>query len=182
MPNDDLELLLARIAIGDHDAFVQLYDCTAAKLHGVTYRVLANRNDAEDAVQEVYVKIWRNAERYQAEHGRALDWLVAVARNHAIDVLRARKRSSRDIDQTAYSDGPPPPTPETEALRTDERRRIDRCLAELSPDRAQAVRAAYLEGWSYKELARHHGVPLNTMRSWLRRALSVLRARLDDER
>jgi len=97
-----------------------------------------------------------------------------VARNHALDIIRARKPISDDIDAALeIADGGP--DPEEAAIRSGERSRIEGCLAELEPDRAEAVRGAYLDGYSYDELAARYSVPLNTMRTWLRRSLLKLR-------
>jgi RNA polymerase sigma-70 factor (ECF subfamily) len=171
---DDLEGLLARCGLGDRAAFQRLYAETAPKLHGVALRILGNRSDAEEAVQEAFVKIWHGAGRFHAGRGSALGWLVAIARNQAIDQLRARRTPARDLaDLPELPD--PGPSPEASAIGSDERRRIERCLEALPRDRAQAVTAAYVEGWSYEELARRFGVPLNTLRTWLRRALISLR-------
>ena len=144
------------------------------KLYGVALRILGNRSDAEEAVQEAFVKIWHGAGRFQAGRGSAQGWLVSIARNQAIDALRARKAPARDISEMLdlADQGP---TPEASALGADDRRRIEGCLGTLPRDRATAVKAAYVEGWSYEELARRFDVPLNTMRTWLRRALIALR-------
>jgi RNA polymerase sigma-70 factor (ECF subfamily) len=174
MTGDDIEGLLARCGLGDRAAFARLYAVTGPKLYGVALRILGNRSDAEEAVQEAYVKIWHGAGRFHAGRGSALGWLVAIARNQAIDQLRARRAPARDIaDMVELSD--PGPTPEASAMGADDRRRIENCLGALPRDRALAVKAAYVEGWSYEELARRFEVPLNTMRTWLRRALISLR-------
>ena len=174
MAEDDIEGLLARCGLGDRAAFARLYRLTGGKLYGVSLRILGNRSDAEEAVQEAYVKIWHGAGRFQAGRGSATGWLVSIARNQAIDLLRARKAPARDIaDMVDLAD--PRPTPEASALGSDDRRRIADCLGALPRDRAAAVTAAYVEGWSYDDLARRFDVPLNTMRTWLRRALISLR-------
>jgi RNA polymerase sigma-70 factor, ECF subfamily len=174
----EIERLLSRCALGDRGAFSRLYELTAPKLYGVSLRILGHRGDAEDAAQEAFVKVWHSAARYQPGRGSAAGWMVAIARNAAIDRLRTRKAPTRDIaDMVDLAD--PGPTPETSAARADDRRRIDRCLGLLPPDRARAVRAAYVEGHSYDELARAFDVPLNTMRTWLRRALIALRKCLE---
>ena len=174
MAEDDLEGLLARCGLGDRQAFARLYAAAGGKLYGVALRILGNRSDAEEAVQEAFVKIWHGAGRFQAGRGSALGWLVSIARNQAIDALRARKAPARDISEMLdlADQGP---TPEASALGSDDRRRIEGCLGTLPRDRAAAVTAAYVEGWSYEELARRFNVPLNTMRTWLRRALISLR-------
>ena len=151
-----------------------LYAETGPKLYGVALRILGNRSDAEEAVQDAFIKIWHGAGRFHAGRGSAIGWLVAIARNQAIDHLRARKAPTRDIAEMPELPDHGP-TPEASALGAEDRRRIERCLGTLPRDRAQAVTAAYVEGWSYEDLARRFGVPLNTMRTWLRRALISLR-------
>src|SRR4051794_3117014 len=90
--------LIARTALRDRGAFRDLYSRTSSKLFGVMLRILKDRSEAEEALQEVYVKIWQRADRYVAGGYSPISWLVAVARNHALDVLRARKPVSDDIE------------------------------------------------------------------------------------
>lgn len=170
----ELADLIARTALRDRQAFRDLYQRTSAKLFGVTLRILRDRAEAEEALQEVYVKIWQRADRYAAGGYSPISWLVAVARNHALDTLRARRPVADDID-VAMEIADLAPDPEQAAVGAGERSRIDRCLGELDGDKADAVRGAYLDGFSYEELAIRHGVPLNTMRTWLRRSLIRLR-------
>lgn len=175
MSNEHLEDLLAHASLGSRRAFAQLYEASNAKLYGVALRILGNRGEAEDVLQEAYVKIWHSAGRFDAGRGNAQGWLSAIVRNQAIDVLRARKPQARDI-ASMFDLADSGPSPETAALASDDRRRIGLCLDELDEKRALAVRAAYLEGHSYAELAERLEVPLNTIRTWLRRALIALRA------
>jgi RNA polymerase sigma-70 factor (ECF subfamily) len=161
MTDDPLSDLLLRVAAQDRAAFASLYSAASAKLMGVLLRILGERAEAEDALQEVFTRVWLRANRYDPEKGRAMTWLIALARNHAIDRLRAR------------------PHAETRLIAAGEARRMSDCFATLEPDRAQAVRGAYLAGLSYTELALRHDVPLNTMRTWLRRSLLKLRECLD---
>lgn len=170
----DIADLIARTALRDRTAFQTLYLATSAKLFGVTLRILRDRSEAEEALQEVYVKIWQRADRYVVGGYSPISWLVAVARNHCLDLLRARKPASDDIE-AAFDLADDAPDPERVAMASGERAQIDACLAELEADRADAVRGAYLDGYSYEELASKHGVPLNTMRTWLRRSLLKLK-------
>ena len=158
----------------DRSAFKTLYARTSAKLFGVTVRILRDRSEAEEALQEVYVKIWQRADRYVAGGYSPISWLVAVARNHSLDIIRARKPISDDID-AALDIADSGPDPEESAVGSSERTRIDGCLETLEVDKADCVRGAYLDGFSYEELATRHSVPLNTMRTWLRRSLLKLR-------
>lgn len=158
----------------DRAAFDLLYRQTSAKLFGVCLRVLNDRAEAEEALQEVYVKIWTKADRFAVSDLSPISWLVAVARNHSIDRIRARRMKQAGLDEAAEI-ADPSPGPEALAVAGDEGARIHLCLEELDTDRAAAVRGAYLVGESYAELAERHGVPLNTMRTWLRRSLMKLK-------
>ena len=174
MSQDVISGLIARTALGDRKAFSVLYAQTSAKLFGVSLRILKDRAQAEDAVQEVYVRIWRRAGSFRAGQASAMAWLVTIARNQAIDMIRARQPATVEYDD-APDVADPDPDPEARAELSGEARRIDGCLGELEQDRATAVVEAYIEGLSYQELADKNGVPLNTMRTWLRRSLLKLR-------
>lgn len=174
MQPHDISKLVVRVAMKDRAAFDLLYRLTSAKLFGVCLRVLNNRAEAEEALQEVYVKIWTKADRFAVSDLSPISWLVAVARHHAIDRLRARRQPTVDIDEAAdVADRQP--GPEENAAAGSEMAKIERCLSELESDRAAAVRAAYVEGDSYALLAARFGIPINTMRTWLRRSLMKLR-------
>ena len=124
------------------------------------------------------MKVWQRADRFAVTGTSPVGWLVAIARNQAIDVLRARKPVADAIDER-WDIADQARNPEAETVLKGEGKRIDRCMEELEADRAVAVRSAYVEGLSYQELADRHGVPLNTMRTWLRRSLLKLRECLD---
>jgi len=178
MTPQDITRLIFRVSIKDRAAFDLLYRQTSAKLFGVCLRVLNDRAEAEEALQEVFVKIWTKADRFAISELSPISWLVAIARNHAIDRIRARRKPTVDID-AAMDVADQAPGPEAMAMASGEIEQIDHCLGELESDRAAAVRGAYLKGESYAELAERHGVPLNTMRTWLRRSLLKLRECLE---
>lgn len=174
MSPDEIAKLIFRTALRERAAFDRLYRLTSTKLYGVCLRILRDRAEADEALQEVYVKIWTKADRFAASDLSPISWLVAVARNHSIDRLRTRRQPARELDE-ARAVADPAPNPEARTLAGDTRRRIDLCLGELEDERAAAVRGAYLDGDSYAELATRFNVPLNTMRTWLRRSLIKLR-------
>lgn len=177
-PSTDITKLIVRVAMKDRKAFDFLYERTSAKLFGVCLRILKDRGEAEEALQEVFVRIWTKADRFAASDLSPISWLVAVARNHSIDRIRARRVAPTDLDDAIdVADGRP--SPEAEAVAGDERQRLHLCLDELEENRADAVRGAYLSGDSYAELAERHAVPLNTMRTWLRRSLIKLKECLE---
>jgi len=170
--------LLSQVALGNRPAFGKLYDLTSAKLFGVCLRLLRDRGEAEDAVQEVYIKIWNNAARFQQAEANPMSWLITIARYHAIDRLRTRRAPAVDLDE-AFEVADDGPGPEASAIAGDEKTKIDQCLEKLSTGRADAVRAAYVDGYSYLELATRYNLPLNTLRTWLRRSLISLRECLE---
>lgn len=178
MTPEGISELISRVSLRDRAAFDVLYTSTSAKLFGVCLRILANRTEAEDALQDIYVKIWNKADRFAVADTSPISWLVAIARNHCIDVLRARKPAVAELDQ-AVDVAEPSPNPEQSAMATGEARRIYDCLAQLEKMRADAVRGAYLNGDSYETLASRYNVPLNTMRTWLRRSLMKLKECLE---
>lgn len=175
---DPIGALLIRIAGGDRVAFRDIYAAASPKLMGVLMRILGSRSEAEDALQEVYTRIWARARRYDPELGRGMSWLIAITRNLAIDRLRARPAEARRRVHDAEAAARVPdsrPGVEAGLIAQGQARAIVDCMETLEPDRAAAVRGAYLQGLSYQDLADRHAVPLNTMRTWLRRALLRLR-------
>lgn len=171
---DEIEEMISRIALGDRAAFSRLYDCTSAKLFGICLRVLKDRASAEDVLQDTFIKVWRYADRYTSNGVSPMTWLATIARNTAIDRLRAR-REGEDIDNVADRLTASGPTPEQSAIASGEAGRIVDCLGQLEDPKDKAVRGAYLDGLSYAELAETFSVPLNTIRTWLRRSLISLR-------
>ncbi|WP_255012430.1 sigma-70 family RNA polymerase sigma factor [Roseovarius sp. M141] len=172
--HDNLEHMIARTALGDRAAFSDLYSHTSAKLFGICLRVLNDRAEAEEAAQEVYVKIWRRADRYRVNGLSPMTWLITIARNTAIDRLRRRRDAQPGLD-VADTLADTAPGPEDLVVQSGERARLMSCLNELNANRAEAVRRAYLGGETYADLAAQFDVPLNTMRTWLRRSLLKLK-------
>lgn len=172
---DEIGGLILRVALRDRSAFDRLYHATSAKLFGACLHILKNRPEAEEELQEVFVKIWLKADQFAVTGQSPMSWLIAIARHQAIDRLRARREVAAGLDDAALEVSDQKPGPEAQALASSDRRELQRCLQELKADRAEAVRSAYLEGDSYADLAARHGMPLNTMRTWLRRSLMQLK-------
>lgn len=179
MERDDIGELLARVALRDRAAFSLIYQKVSPKLFAICLRMLKDRGDAEEALQDVFVKIWNKAGSYTGDGLNAYGWLCAITRYRCIDRLRARRPESADLNE-AEDLADLGPDPEQTAMLHSEGARIDTCMEALDPDRARAVRQAYVEGLSYQELAETYAVPLNTMRTWLRRSLLKLRECMDE--
>ncbi|MGH6735144.1 MAG: sigma-70 family RNA polymerase sigma factor [Methyloceanibacter sp.] len=176
----ELQAAIARVAGGDRAALRLVYEATSAKLFGVLLRILNDRSEAEDVLQEVYLTVWRKAGAFDEARASPITWLVAIARNRAIDRLRGTRlgRASEPIDTAEQVPDPAPLAAETLEI-AQENARLNDCLDELEARQNAAIRAAFLDGLTYEELAQRQGVPLGTMKSWIRRGLAKLRACLE---
>ncbi|WP_239019692.1 sigma-70 family RNA polymerase sigma factor [Sphingomonas suaedae] len=171
---------LAAVARGDRDALAEVYALTSAKLFGICIRICGEREEAEDVLQEVYVKVWQRAGRFDPARASPITWLAAIARNAAIDRVRARPlRPVESIDAAAQvADARPAADHEIEDAQ--ERARMRDCLARLEDKVSGAIRSAFFGGLTYPQLAERERVPLGTMKTWIRRGLLQLRACLGD--
>jgi RNA polymerase sigma-70 factor (ECF subfamily) len=175
-----LAAALVRVASGDRAALHLVYQDTSAKLFGVCLRILKDRGEAEDVLQEVFVTVWRKAASFDPGRASPITWMVAIARNRAIDRLRASAVSRRmEPIESADAVSDPAPAAVERVEMAQQHQRLSRCLAELEPRHASAIRAAFLDGTTYEELAARMSVPLGTMKSWIRRGLLKLRACLE---
>ena len=175
-----LAAAIRRVAGGDRAALRLVYDATAAKLFGVCLRILNDRSEAEDVLQDVYLNIWRKAAAFDETRASPITWLVAIARNRAIDGVRSGNvaRLSEPIEAAdTIADTAPLAAESLEAMQ--ESKRLYSCLEELEQRQSAAIRAAFMHGLTYDELAQRSGVPLGTMKSWIRRGLAKLRACLE---
>ena len=175
-----LVLALQAVASGDRPALQLVYRQTSAKLFGVCVRILGDRSEAEDVLQEVYLTVWRRAGAFDPARGVSpITWLATLARNRAIDRLRTSKAHlARPIEAAAQTPDPSPIAAES-VLQVETAGRLGACLGELEAEHAGYIRAAYFDGQTYATLAKAAGAPLGTMKSWIRRGLLRLRACLD---
>ena len=175
-----LERLLAAVAGGDAQAFERLYHATSAKLFGVCLRLLADRNDAEDVLQDVYAAIWRKAAQYDAAIASPISWLAMIAHNKAIDRLRsdgaARNAVPIELAEDVSDTGP---GAVALAEHAGDVRRLDHCMQRLEARRRALIRTAFFDGATYEELARRTDTPVGTVKSWIRRGLLQLRTCLE---
>lgn len=173
---------LARIPGGDRAALQTVYRLTSAKLFGVALRILGERSEAEDVLQEVFVTIWRKAGDFDAGRASPMTWLIAITRNRAIDRLRASKRSRRmDPIDDAVEIADSAPLAHDAMEMGEDNARLHGCLDGLAGDEHAALRGAFFDGNTYEDLAQRASVPLGTMKSRIRRAMMKLKICLETE-
>jgi RNA polymerase sigma-70 factor (ECF subfamily) len=170
-----LDEALRRCAAGDKAALRTIYDLEAPRMLGVAIRLLRRRSLAEEVVHDTFVQVWQRASTFDSTRGDGRTWLYAVLRNRAINVLRGETRTDLVEDFEPMGLVSEDESPETIALRLSDTGALKRCLERLEPVRKQAILLAYVHGLSHGELAGRLGVPLGTMKSWIRRSLLVLR-------
>ena len=169
---------IRRVASGERDAFEELYRRTSAKLFGVCLRILP-RTDAEEALQETYLALWRSAGSFDPSRGSPMAWMVTAARNRAIDRLRAgRTHPAAPVELAERMADPQPGAPERIEFSQEEAR-LAECMDGLEPRDAHSIRSAFIEGATYATLAEGAGTPLGTLKSRVRRALLKLRECLE---
>ena len=183
-PDVDLELI-ERIRSGDRAAFMQFYDRFSPLLFSVAARVLSDRKEAEDVLQEVMLAIWNKSGEYDPALGRLSSWAVVLTRNRALDRLRARTRRLRLIEEVALmTDGPEDGAGASagEVIHGRERAEILRsALGELPPDQRTAIELAFFAGLSQSDIATRLTLPLGTVKARIRRGMLRLRERLGAE-
>ncbi|RDU96384.1 sigma-70 family RNA polymerase sigma factor [Trinickia dinghuensis] len=174
----NLNAILLRIAEGSRPAFTDFYELTAAHVFAVIVRMVRDRGEAEDLLQNVYMNAWRRADSFDPKRGSAMTWLVTLARHRTIDRMREHRETQIDEQQVALIEDDSP-TPVDAAQGSEERQRLERCMKALEAKQRGAIREAFFGGATYNELAERHHVPLGTMKSWVRRSLMQLKVCLE---
>ena len=171
----DLDEALRACARGDRAALRVIYDAEAPRMLGVALRLLRRPALAEEAVQDAFVQVWRRAGSFDPTKGGARTWLYAVLRHRALNILRGEARTDLVDDFEPMGLTSEDENAEHLISRLSEAGALRRCLEGLEPPRRQAIVLAYVHGLSHGELAGRLGVPLGTVKSWIRRSLISLR-------
>jgi RNA polymerase sigma-70 factor, ECF subfamily len=176
--------LAQRLLRSDVNAFEQLYDRHSRIVYSVVLRILRQVSTAEEVVQEVFLQVWRNSSQYDASRGPFIPWLVALARNRALDHLRLKSERQRRLEEQSDDQAAAAPhltiEPQYEQA-LDEKRRAERVrslIASLPSQQRRALELAYFAGLSHSEIAAALKEPLGTVKSWIRNALLKLKEEL----
>ena len=178
---EDRDIVL-RLQRRDPQALGELYDRYGKTVYGLILRVVKDSGTAEDLVQETFLRIWNRSGGFDCERGALGPWVLAVARNRAIDYLRCQGRrvqNTVELDETEHPslfvDLP------RHVLQLDVVKRVRVGLERLNPSQREAIELAYFEGLTQSEIAERMGQPLGTVKTWMRRALQQLRESLGGE-
>ncbi len=175
LTSPELVWLIAAVAKGDEAAFERLYAATRAKLYGVVLRILRRQDLADEVIQECYVKIWSSAGRFNPALASPITWMVSIARNRAIDLVRKRGEASLEDEPQALEIAADTPDPLARLEMNEELKRLLGCVGKLEPERQRLVLLAYYNGWSREQLAAKFDTPVNTVKTWLRRSMLEIR-------
>jgi len=171
--------LIDRIVSRDERAVGELYDRHSRALYGLILRILRDRSEAEEVLQEVFVLVWTRAETYNPALGTPAAWLVRIARNRAIDRLRANSVRLRAVESAPMP--PPAASPESEASAGEQQRAVIRALEALPCEQRLLIEQAYFLGLTQSELAERHQLPLGTVKTRIRIGMQALRAQLSQQ-
>ncbi len=171
----ELVWLLAAVAKGDQAAFERLYAATRAKLYGVVLRILRRHDLADEVMQETYLKIWSSAGQFDPALAAPITWMVTIARNRAIDLIRKRTEASIEEEPEAMEVAGDSPNPLARREMTEDLKRMLACMGKLDSERQRLVLLAYYGGWSREQLSVKFDKPVNTIKTWLRRSLAEIR-------
>ena len=172
---EELAGLIARAALGDRKAFAGLYRASAAKLFGVSLRIVHERGLAEEALQDSFVNIWNHAADYSVERAAPTTWMAAIVRNRSLDIAR-RSREEPDVDDAlAQNLADEAASPEREVTERAAAHTLRHCLGELEAEQRQTIALAFYHGLTHSELADHLRRPLGTVKTHIRRGLLKLK-------
>jgi len=171
---DDVELLKA-VARKDESAVAALYDRYRHVLFGLILRILNNREEAEDVLQEVFIQVWRRATDFDETRGRPFTWLVTLARSRAIDRLRSLAARERVAVAGSREETEEVSDAASDAFRSEQRGLVNSALDQLPEEQKHPLVLAYFEGLTQSEIAARLGAPLGTIKTRMRSGLTKLR-------
>jgi RNA polymerase sigma-70 factor (ECF subfamily) len=175
LTSPELVWLLAAVAKGDEAAFERLYQATRAKLYGVVLRILRRADLADEVMQDAYLRVWSSAGHFDPALASPVTWMLAIARNRAIDLVRRKSQTSIEEEPEVMEVAAVSPDQLAGREMNEAFKRLLACMGRLDEERRRLVLLAYYSGWSREQLAAEFDRPVNTIKTSLRRALFAIR-------
>jgi len=170
------EDLLSLVERRDPDAFAALYDRHSRAAYSLAYRMMGERQAAEDLVQDAFLKVWRSAGSYRAERGSVRTWILSILHNRGIDQLRAQASRLRTRERLeASSEKTQPSEAFSETLRSSQREQVREAMSTLPPEQLKILELAYFSGYTHTEIAELLGLPLGTVKGRMRLGLKKIK-------
>lgn len=185
--DEELTILLSKCQQGDSTAFERLYELTSAKLNGIAYRITRNTEMANEVLQEAFIEIWQHCRQYQSLQSKPYTWLISIVRYRAFDRLRYEKKRCQqdtilweDEQSFAYCQQEVEQYSSLFLVDSKAQYKLHNCLAKLEKKQSESILMAYLYGYRRDEIATHFQLPINTIKSWLKRGLGRLQQCLNN--
>jgi len=174
------EDLISLVEAGDAEAFAGLYDRHGRSAYSLAYRMMGERQAAEDLVQDSFIKVWRSARSYRAERGSVRTWILSITHNRGIDHLRStasRRRTQDRVEMTAETAQPSEAFSET--WRNSQRDQIQQALKTLPEEQLKILELAYYSGYTHAEIAEMLDIPLGTVKGRMRLGMKKIKSFFD---
>ena len=179
--DDSLRLLMLAAAGGCNTSFAELYEQTHRRVFGIVLRIVRHRAEAEEVLQDIYVKVWSRSMQFDASRGLVIHWLAGIAQRAAIDTMRRASSRPREVGDGPDDTDPygqltsPDSGPSEDFEQSEKRRMVDAQLSTLPLDQRESLVLAFFDGLTHPEIAAKLACPLGTIKSRIRRALMTLR-------
>lgn len=174
----ELKALIASIQEGNQQALAKLYDLTISRIYGLALRIAGRADAAEEVAEDVYLQIWRSARDYSTERGKVIAWMLTICRSRAIDHLRRRDDAVSTEHPEDLAPHPEDDDPQDLLSAAQRNSRLHAAISQLQAQDRQLLSLAFFRGLTHEEIAAHTQLPLGTVKTCLRRALTQLRAQL----
>ena len=171
----DPSVLLQRVQTGDRSAFSELYDALAPMVFGAVKRVLRDPAMSEEVTQEVFLEIWKTADRFDPERAKASTWAVTLARRRAVDRVRHEQSQRNRVDDLSHQPVLESVGPEDSVVSSLDTERVARALAQLPDDQREVIQLAFIDGLAHGAIAEQLDLPLGTVKGRVRGGLRRLR-------
>lgn len=176
---EELMRLLNAVAHQDREAFQALYAAISGRLFGLCHHLAGQRELAEEALQEAFIRIWHHAGEYHSDRGSAMSWMMTIARYRTLDLMRARKVRQADGEDALAGVADGRAGPLESSITSDSKRALAGCIDELSADQRDCLLLSYYRGMTHEELSTTMSTPVGTIKSWVRRGLQALKRCLE---